>query len=119
MGVVPLIAAGISPNFRDARGRTALHWAAHYGREDMVIALIKLGVAAGAVDDPTAAFPGGQTAADLASSGGHKGIAGYLAELDLTAHLQSLAINNNALDNILAGLEAEKDFESAAQELFL
>lgn len=24
-GLLPLIAAGISPNFRDARGRTALH----------------------------------------------------------------------------------------------
>lgn len=31
-GLLPLIAAGISPNFRDACGRTALHWAAHYGR---------------------------------------------------------------------------------------
>ncbi|MCD9646528.1 hypothetical protein HAX54_036416 [Datura stramonium] len=116
-GLLPLIAAGTSPNFRDARGRTALHWAAHYGREDMVIALIKLGVAAGAVDDPTAAFPGGQTAADLASSRCHIGIAGYLAESDLTAHRQSLATNNNALDNIGAGLEAEKAFESAAQEV--
>ncbi|XP_059280865.1 calmodulin-binding transcription activator 2-like isoform X2 [Lycium ferocissimum] len=116
-GLVPLIAAGISPNFRDARGRTALHWAAQYGREDMVIALVKLGVAAGAVEDPTAASPGGQTAADLASSGGHKGIAGYLAESDLTVHLQSLAMNNNALDDIGAGLEAEKAFESAAQEV--
>ncbi|KAJ8528909.1 hypothetical protein K7X08_030649 [Anisodus acutangulus] len=86
-GLLPLIAAGISPNFRDARGRTALHWAAHYGREDMVIALTKLGVAVGAVDDPTAAFPGEQTAADLASN------------------------------NIGTGLEAEKAFESAAQEI--
>nr|AXE72469.1 calmodulin-binding transcription activator 3 [Nicotiana sylvestris] len=116
-GLVLLTAAGINPNLRDARGRTALHWAAHYGREDMVIALVKLGVAVCAVDDPTAAFPGGQTAADLASSGGHKGVAGYLAESELTAHLQSLAINNNALDSICAGLEAEKAFESAAQEV--
>ncbi|XP_060197516.1 calmodulin-binding transcription activator 2-like isoform X3 [Lycium barbarum] len=116
-GLVPLIAAGISPNFRDARGRTALHWAAQYGREDMVIALVKLGVAAGAVEDPTAASPGGQTAADLASSGGHKGIAGYLTESDITVHLQSLPMNNNALDDIGAGLEAEKAFESAAQEV--
>ncbi|XP_016574931.1 calmodulin-binding transcription activator 3 isoform X2 [Capsicum annuum] len=116
-GLLPLIAAGISPNFRDARGRTALHWAAHYGREDMVIALIKLGVAAGAVDDPTTAFPGGRTAADLAFSRGHKGIAGYLAESDLTALHQSLGTNNNALDSIAAGLEAEKAFESAAQEV--
>lgn len=28
----PIIAAGISPNFRDTRGRTALHWASYYGR---------------------------------------------------------------------------------------
>ncbi|KAH0767935.1 hypothetical protein KY285_003806 [Solanum tuberosum] len=116
-GLLPLIAAGISPNFRDACGRTALHWAARHGREDMVIALIKLGVAAGAVDDPTTAFPGGRTAADLASSRGHKGIAGYLAESDLTAHHQLLATSNNALDTIGAGLEAEKVFESAVQEI--
>lgn len=115
-GLHPLIATGISPNFRDGHGRTALHWAAHYGREDTVIALIKLGVAASAVDDPTAAFPWGRTAADLASSRGHKGIAGYLAKLDLATHQQSLATNNNALDNIGAGLEAEKAFESTVQE---
>ncbi|NP_001266138.1 calmodulin-binding transcription factor SR4 [Solanum lycopersicum] len=116
-GLLPLIAAGISPNFRDACGRTALHWAAHYGREDMVIALIKLGVAAGAVDDPTTASPGGRTAADLASSRGYKGIAGYLAESDLTSHHQLLATSKNALDTIGAGLEAEKVYESAVQEI--
>ncbi|XLR44391.1 hypothetical protein S83_029051 [Arachis hypogaea] len=52
-------------------------------REETVIALVKLGAIPGLVDDPTSAFPRGETAADLASSRGYKGIAGYLAEADL------------------------------------
>ncbi|XP_052875857.1 calmodulin-binding transcription activator 2-like isoform X3 [Gossypium arboreum] len=95
----PIVAAGISPNFRDAKGRTALHWASYFGREEAVIALIKLGASPGAVDDPTPSFPGGRTAADLASSRGHKGIAGYLAEADLTTHLSSLTVNQNVVGN--------------------
>lgn len=111
----PIIAAGISPNFRDARGRTALHWASYFGREETVIALVKLGAAPGAVEDPTPAFPGGRTAADLASSRGHKGIAGYLAEADLSSHLSSLTVNENGMDNVAAALAAEKANETAAQ----
>ncbi|KAL3812227.1 hypothetical protein ACJIZ3_013495 [Penstemon smallii] len=76
----PIIASGVSPNFRDKQGRTSLHWASYYKREEAVITLIKLGAAAGAVDDPRPEFPGGQTAADLASARGHRGIAAYLAE---------------------------------------
>lgn len=30
----PLVASGISPNFRDAHGRTGLHWASYFGRSD-------------------------------------------------------------------------------------
>jgi hypothetical protein len=30
----PIVASGISPNFRDARGRTGLHWASYFGRSD-------------------------------------------------------------------------------------
>lgn len=33
----PLAAAGVSPNFRDARGRTGLHWASYFGRSDSII----------------------------------------------------------------------------------
>ncbi|KAI3737844.1 hypothetical protein L2E82_27857 [Cichorium intybus] len=93
--VGPITAAGVSPNFRDSHGRTALHWASLHGREETVVALVKLGAFAGAVDDPTPVNPGGQTAADLASSKGHKGIAGYLAEADLTSHLSALSVKDN------------------------
>lgn len=74
-----------------------------------------MGAAPGAVEDPTPAFPGGQTAADLASSRGHKGIAGYLAEADLSSHLSSLTVNENGMDNVAAALAAEKANETAAQ----
>ncbi|XP_052207577.1 calmodulin-binding transcription activator 3-like isoform X2 [Diospyros lotus] len=113
----PIVAAGVSPNFRDARGRTALHWASYYGREGTIVALIRLRVAAGAVDDPTPAFPGGQTAADLASSRGHKGIAGYLAEADLTSCLISLSLEEDPINNAVAGIAAEKAMETAAQNV--
>ena len=87
-----------------------------YCREETVIALIGLGVAPGAVDDPTSAFPGGQTAADLASSRGYKGIAGYLAEADLTGHLSSLSVNENDMDSAAATIAAENALKNAAQD---
>lgn len=76
--------------------------------------LVRLGAAAGAVDDPTPAFPGGQKAADLASSRGHKGIAGYLAEADLTSHLSSLSVKGSVMDSAAVEILAEKDTENAA-----
>lgn len=51
-----------------------------------------LGGASGALTHPTPAFPSGRAPADLASINGHKGIAGYLAEQSLTAHLESLTL---------------------------
>lgn len=72
-----------------------------------------MGAAPGAVEDPTPAFPGGQTAADLASSRGHKGIAGYLAEADLTSHLSLLTVNEKTMDNVSATIAAEKAIETA------
>ncbi|KAG0501624.1 hypothetical protein HPP92_001696 [Vanilla planifolia] len=103
----PIVASGVSPSFRDARGRTALHWAAYYGREETVVILMKLGAAPGAVEDPTSKFPEGQTAADLASSRGHKGIAGYLAEADLTSHLFSMTLSEKAGDSSSTALVSE------------
>ncbi|XP_043710644.1 calmodulin-binding transcription activator 1-like [Telopea speciosissima] len=112
----PMIAAGINPNFRDARGRTGLHWAAYCGREETVVALVRLGAAPGAVEDPTPKFPGGRTAADLASSRGHKGIAGYLAEADLTSHLSSMTIKENVMDSVAATLAADKAIVTAEEQ---
>ncbi|KAK9136583.1 hypothetical protein Sjap_007177 [Stephania japonica] len=108
-----IIAAGVSPSFRDAQGRTGLHWAAYYGREEAVVTLVKLGAAPGAVDDPTSKFPGGQTAADLAYSRGHKGIAGYLAEAHLTRHLNSSTVKQNVLGGAAATIAAEEDVLTA------
>ncbi|XP_043725084.1 calmodulin-binding transcription activator 3-like isoform X2 [Telopea speciosissima] len=112
----PIVAAGINTNFRDACGRTGLHWAAYFGREETVVALVKLGAAPGALEDPTPKFPGGRTAADLASSRGHKGIAGYLAEADLTSHLSSMTIKENVMDSVAAILAADKAIETAEEQ---
>lgn len=70
-----------------------------------------MGAAPGAVDDPTPAFPGGQTAADLASNRGHKGIAGYLAEAYLTSQLSSLNINENEITAII-GAKISKEIDA-------
>ncbi|XP_031256244.1 LOW QUALITY PROTEIN: calmodulin-binding transcription activator 3-like [Pistacia vera] len=91
----PTVFAGVNINFRDVNGWTALHWAAYCGRERTVASLISLGAAAGALSDPNPKYPSGQTPADLAFAGGHKGIAGYLAESDLSdlsSRLSSITI---------------------------
>ncbi|XP_022740214.1 calmodulin-binding transcription activator 3-like [Durio zibethinus] len=89
----PTIVAGVSVNFRDVNGWTALHWAASSGRERTVASLISLGAAPGALTDPTPEYLLGRTPADLASANGHKGISGYLAEFDLSYHLISLNLD--------------------------
>ncbi|KAI3978547.1 hypothetical protein MKX01_015722 [Papaver californicum] len=92
--VSPILASGVNINFRDVKGWTGLHWAAFCGRERTVAALISQGAAPGALTDPTPIFPLGRTPADLASSNGHKGIAGYLAECALTTHLSTLSLKD-------------------------
>lgn len=104
--IEPTILAGVSINFRDVNGWTALHWAASCGRERIVVSLVSLGAAPGALTDPTFKHPSGQTPADLASSKRHKGIAGYLAEAALSAQLNSLNLkehNNKSNNNIENG----------------
>ncbi|KAL2343802.1 hypothetical protein Fmac_005087 [Flemingia macrophylla] len=93
--IKPIITAGVSINFRDANGWTALHWAAFCGRERTVAVLVSMGAAAGALTDPCPEFPSGRTSADIASSNGHKGISGFLAESLLTSHLESLTVDEN------------------------
>eukprot|EP01018_Ginkgo_biloba_P000975 Gb_11889 [translate_table: standard] len=111
----PIVAIGVNINFRDVRGWTALHWAAFCGRERTVVALVTLGAAPGALTDPTPKFAAGRTPADLASSHGHKGIAGYLAESSLTKHLSSLTINENIMGSVSATLAGDKAVETVAE----
>ena len=88
---------GVSVNFRDINGWTALHWAARFGREKMVAALLASGASAGAVTDPNSKDPIGKSPASIAASSGHKGLAGYLSEVALTSHLSSLTIKESEL----------------------
>ncbi|XP_074275604.1 calmodulin-binding transcription activator 2-like isoform X3 [Silene latifolia] len=99
--IPPTLAAGVSVNFRDINGWTALHWAASFGREKTIALLITLGAASGALTDPSPEFPLGRTAADLASANKYKGISGFLAEHSLTAHLETLTMSEHNLDGTL------------------
>ncbi|KAI3919258.1 hypothetical protein MKW98_030394 [Papaver atlanticum] len=107
-----ILSSGIGINFRDTNGWTALHHAAYFGREEMVVALIVAGASAGAVTDPTSEDPVGKTPGSIAISRGHKGVAGYLSELALTSHLQSLTLEENDLTKGRSDVEAEIKVES-------
>ncbi|KAF9607258.1 hypothetical protein IFM89_033465 [Coptis chinensis] len=91
----PYSYSGLSLDFRDARGWTALHWAAFYGREKMVAVLLSTGANASLVADPTSEFPGGCYASDLASKNGYEGLAAYLAEKGLTDHFRLMSLSGN------------------------
>ncbi|EEF42972.1 calmodulin-binding transcription activator (camta), plants, putative [Ricinus communis] len=93
--IKPTMTAGVSINFRDVNGWTALHWAAFYGREQTVAALVSLGADTRVLTDPSPEFPLGSTPADLASGNGHKGISGFLAESSLTSYLHLLTLNDS------------------------
>ncbi|XP_050205101.2 calmodulin-binding transcription activator 4 isoform X2 [Mercurialis annua] len=108
----PILSHGVSIDFRDLNGWTALHWAARFGRENMVAALLASGASAGAVTDPTAQDPIGKTPASIAANNGHKGLAGYLSELALTSHLSSLVLEESELSKGSAQIEAEKTLDS-------
>ena len=71
-------------------------------------ALVELGTSPDVVEDPTSAFPRGQTAANLESRRGHKGVARYLAEAHLSSHLYSLSPNENVMDSVSANIATEK-----------
>ncbi|XP_062186861.1 calmodulin-binding transcription activator CBT-like [Phragmites australis] len=87
--------SGFSLDFRDSSGWTALHWAAYYGREKMVAALLSAGANPSLVTDPTHEDPGGYTAADLAARQGYDGLAAYLAEKGLTAHFEAMSLSKD------------------------
>ncbi|XP_030459800.1 calmodulin-binding transcription activator 4 isoform X1 [Syzygium oleosum] len=111
-----ILGCGVNVNFRDINGCTALHWAARFGREKMVAALVASGASAGAVTDPNCKDPAGKTPASIASSSGHKGLAGYLSELALTSHLSSLTLEESELSRGSAELEAERTINSITNQ---
>ncbi|WCJ41982.1 Calmodulin-binding transcription activator 2 [Euphorbia peplus] len=106
--IKPTVTAGVNINFRDVNGWTALHWAAFYGREQTVAALVLLGADTRALTDPSPEFPLGSTPADLASGNGQKGISGFLAESSLTSylHLLTLAESKEGSDSEVSGTTA-------------
>lgn len=112
----PVLGCGVGINFRDIRGWTALHWAAKFGREKMVAALIALGASAVALTDPSSRDPTGRNAAYIAAVNGHKGLAGYLSELSLTNHLSSLTLEQSELSNGSADVEAELTVNNLSRE---
>lgn len=114
----PLLDTGVSINFRDINGWTPLHWAARFGREKMVAALVASGASAVAVTDPTAQDPAGKTAGLIAASSGHKGLAGYLSEIALTSRLSSLTLDKSELPEGSALIEAERAVGRISDERF-
>ncbi|KAJ6726500.1 CALMODULIN-BINDING TRANSCRIPTION ACTIVATOR 6 [Salix purpurea] len=92
--------SGLSLDFRDKHGWTAIHWAAYYGREKMVAALLSAGAKPNLVTDPTKENPSGCTAADLASAKGYDGLAAYLSEKALVAQFESMIIAGNATGSL-------------------
>ncbi|XP_030527519.1 calmodulin-binding transcription activator 4 isoform X2 [Rhodamnia argentea] len=111
-----ILGCGVNVNFRDINGWTALHWAARFGREKMVAALVASGASAGAVTDPSCQDPAGKTPASIAASSGHKGLAGYLSEVALTSHLSSLTFEESELSRGSAELEAERTINSITNQ---
>lgn len=93
--IYPYSWSGLSLDFRDKFGWTALHWAAHYGRQRMVASLLSAGANPNLVTDPTSENPSGCTPADLASKNGFEGLAGYLAEKALVAHFEAMTLAGN------------------------
>ncbi|XP_010926832.1 calmodulin-binding transcription activator 4 isoform X2 [Elaeis guineensis] len=111
----PILTSGTGINFRDTKGWTALHWAACFGREKMVAALLAAGASAGAVTDPTPQEPAGKTPGSLAAANDHKGLAGYLSEAALTNHLFSLAMGKSEISKTSGPVEADGGVESISQ----
>uniref|UniRef100_A0A3B6H198 CG-1 domain-containing protein n=1 Tax=Triticum aestivum TaxID=4565 RepID=A0A3B6H198_WHEAT len=91
----PLLNNGVPINYRDANGWTALHWAARFGRQQMVAVLFAAGAAVGALSDPTAEDPAAKTPASIASAYGFIGISAFLSEAELTSTLHSLESQEN------------------------
>ncbi|PON93224.1 Notch [Trema orientale] len=95
--------SGLSLDFRDKHGWTALHWAAYYGNDKMVGVLLTLGAKPNLVTDPTSENPGGCTPGDLASVRGYDGLAGYLSEKALVEQFKDMSLAGNASGTLDTG----------------
>ncbi|GAB4843031.1 hypothetical protein Ancab_013008 [Ancistrocladus abbreviatus] len=114
--VLPFSWSGLSLDFRDKAGWTALHWAACYGRESMVAALLSAGAKANYVTDPTSENPGGCTAADLASINGYEGLAAYLSEKALVQQLEAMKIAGNVSGSLDTASSVSDNFSNLSEE---
>ena len=83
-----------------------LHWAARFGRKKIVAALIASSASAGAVTDPSPRDPTGKSAISIASTSGHKELAGYLSQVVVTSHLSSLMLEESELSKWSTEVEA-------------
>ncbi|XP_022959075.1 calmodulin-binding transcription activator 5-like [Cucurbita moschata] len=109
--------SGLSINFRDKSGWTALHWAAYYGRERMVAALLSVGAKPSLITDPTSKNPLGYTAADLASMNGFNGLAAYLSEKALVSHFEDMSLAGNVSGSLeTSTIPDTTNFDSVSEE---
>ncbi|KAD5802999.1 hypothetical protein E3N88_14359 [Mikania micrantha] len=108
--IYPYSWSGLSLDFRDKFGWTALHWAAHYGRQRMVASLLSAQANPNLVTDPTSENPGGCTPADLASKSGYEGLAAYLAEKALVSHFEAMTLAGNVSGSLQSTIPKNDDF---------
>ncbi|XP_050372139.1 calmodulin-binding transcription activator 5 isoform X2 [Argentina anserina] len=108
--------SGLSLDFRDRRGWTALHWAAYHGREKMVAVILSAGAKPNLVTDPTSANPGGCNAADLASMQGYDGLAAYLSEKALVQQFKEMSVAGNISGSLQTETNCYGNSESLSEE---
>ncbi|KAJ0789383.1 putative transcription factor CG1-CAMTA family [Helianthus annuus] len=108
--IFPYSWSGLSIDFRDKFGWTALHWAAHYGRQRCVASLLSAGANPNLVTDPTPDNPGGSTPADLASKSGYEGLAAFLAEKALIAHFEAMTLAGNVSGSLQSTIPTDDDY---------
>ncbi|GFZ13922.1 calmodulin-binding transcription activator 5 [Actinidia rufa] len=98
--VLPFAWSGLSLDYRDKHGWTALHWAAYCGRSSFsgrkwLLLFYLPGRNQTWSQTRIQKNPGGCIAADLASKCGYDGLAAYLAEKALVEHFNDMTIAGN------------------------